>query len=95
MRKIGFLFIIIFCLFVCKNNSFRISLEGEIKGLINDIFYLYGIDVLYDCIDMIYVEKGKFSYNFNIDFIVIDILIIVVFLINGYVEYFVFLDKGN
>ncbi len=33
MRKIGLLFITIFCLLACKNNSSRISLEGEIKGL--------------------------------------------------------------
>ena len=54
MRKIGLLFITIFCLLACKNNSSRISLEGEIKGLTNDTLYLYGTDALYDRIDTIY-----------------------------------------
>ena len=95
MRKIGLLFITIFCLLACKNNSSRISLEGEIKGLTNDTLYLYGTDALYDRIDTIYAEKGKFSYNLNIDSTVIDTLTTAVLLINGHVEYPVFLDKGN
>lgn len=95
MRKIGLLFITIFCLLACKNNSSRISLEGEIRGLTNDTLYLYGTDALYDRIDTIYAEKGKFSYNLNIDSTVIDTLTTAVLLINGHVEYPVFLDKGN
>ena len=90
MRKIGLLFITIFCLLACKNNSSRISLEGEIKGLTNDTLYLYGTDALYDRIDTIYAEKGKFSYNLNIDSTVIDTLTTAVLLINGHVEYPVF-----
>ena len=95
MRKIGLLFITIFCLLACKNKSSRISLKGEIKGLTNDTLYLYGTDALYDRIDTIYAEKGKFSYNLNIDSTVIDTLTTAVLLINGHVEYPVFLDKGN
>ena len=70
-------------------------MEGEIKGLTNDTLYLYGTDALYDRIDTIYAEKGKFSYNLNIDSTVIDTLTTAVLLINGHVEYPVFLDKGN
>ena len=61
----------------------------------NDTLYLYGTDALYDRIDTIYAEKGKFSYNLNIDSTVIDTLTTAVLLINGHVEYPVFLDKGN
>ena len=84
MRKIGLLFITIFCLLACKNNSSRISLEGEIKGLTNDTLYLYGTDALYDRIDTIYADKGKFSYNLNIDSTVIDTLTTAVLQINGH-----------
>lgn len=76
-----------------QNNSSRISLEGEIKGLTNDTLYLYGTDALYDRIDTIYAEKGKFSYNLNIDSTVIDTLTTAVLLINGHVEYPVFWIK--
>lgn len=95
MRKIGILFITVFCLFACKSNSTQISLEGELKGLTNDTLYLYGTDALYDRIDTIYAQEGKFSYNLNVDSTVIDTLTATVLLINGNVEYPLFLDKGN
>lgn len=95
MRKIGLLFVSIFCLLACDNNPYKISLEGEIKGLTNDTLYLYGTDALYDRIDTIYAEKGKFSYNFNTDSTEIDTLVSATLLINGHVEYPVFLEKGN
>ena len=95
MRKIGILFITVFCLFACKSNSTQIGLEGELKGLTNDTLYLYGTDALYDRIDTIYAQEGKFSYNLNVDSTVIDTLTATVLLINGNVEYPLFLDKGN
>ena len=95
MRKIGILFITVFCLVACKSTSTQISLEGELKGLTNDTLYLYGTDALYDRIDTIYAQEGKFSYNLNVDSTVIDTLTATVLLINGNVEYPLFLDKGN
>ena len=95
MRKIGILFITVFYLFACKSNSTQISLEGELKGLTNDTLYLYGTDALYDRIDTIYAQEGKFNYNLNVDSTVIDTLTATVLLINGNVEYPLFLDKGN
>ena len=76
-----------------QKQQFQDQLEGEIKGLTNDTLYLYGTDALYDRIDTIYAEKGKFSYNLNIDSTVIDTLTTAVLLINGHVEYPVFWIK--
>lgn len=90
MKKYSILLIIIVSLSGCKKASNAASITGEIKGLGNDTIYLYGTDGLYDRIDTIYVEGGKFSHTANVDTITP-----VTLLFKDQTEYPVFLDKGN
>lgn len=90
MRKFGFLFIIVAGLLGCKSDPKQALLEGEIKGLVNDTVYLYAVDGIYEKMDTIYAQSGKFSSTINIDTLTAATL-----LFNNRTEYPVFIDKGE
>lgn len=66
------------------------TVSGEIKGLGNDTLYLYGTDRMYNRIDTIYVENGKFSISLPI-----DTLISASLLLNDGNTFPLFLNKGE
>lgn len=65
-------------------------LSGEIKGIGTDTLYIYGMDRLYDRMDTLPVNNGKFSASLAIDTLVGTWLL----LGNG-TEYPLFLNKGD
>ena len=47
-----------------------VSLTGEIKGLGNDTIYLYGADNMYNTMDTLPVNNGKFAATLKPDTLV-------------------------
>lgn len=90
MKKINILLLLILCLTGCRKNAETTIISGEIKGLGNDTIYLYGLEGLYERIDTIYVNDGKFSFAMEVDTVTSAML-----LFNDQTEYPVFLDKNN
>lgn len=89
MKNYSILFILILCLSGCRKSS-QVTISGVIEGLKNDTIYIYGIDGVYDRIDTIYAQGGKFSQRIKIDTVTSAVL-----LLNKQIEYPIFLEKGN
>lgn len=66
------------------------SLSGEIKGLGNDTLYIYGTDKMYDRMDTLPAENGRFSKTLST-----DTLAAVWLLFSNGNRYPLFIDKGN
>lgn len=66
MKKVIFL-LSLFVFFSCKKEMDQSRIQGVIDGLTTDTIYLYGIEDLYDRVDTVFLEEGKFSVNLPID----------------------------
>ena len=66
MKKIVFL-LSLFIFFSCKKEMEQSRIQGVIEGLTTDTIYLYGIEDLYDRVDTVFLEAGKFSVDLPID----------------------------
>ncbi|WP_294629904.1 TlpA disulfide reductase family protein [uncultured Bacteroides sp.] len=90
MKKSTILILIITALSGCSKPSKEATIIGEIKGLTTDTLYLYGMDEVFDRIDTIFAEDGKFTYAAPVDTVTSAFL-----LINNRTEYPLFIDKSN
>lgn len=91
MKNIYFAFFLLIILSACDGKrSDTVSLSGEIKGLGNDTIYIYGADEMYDHMDTLLVENGKFSKILSPDTLVAAWL-----LFSDGTQYPFFMDKGN
>ncbi len=91
MKNIYLIYSLIIILSACGGKeSGTVSLSGEIKGLGNDTIYIYGTDEMYDRMDTLLVENGKFSKTLSPDTLVAAWL-----LFGDGTQYPFFMDKGN
>ena len=92
MKKIYLAYLLLIALLsACGGkNEHTAFLSGEIKGIGTDTLYIYGMDRLYDRMDTLPVNNGKFSASLAIDTLVGTWLL----LGNG-TEYPLFLNKGD
>ena len=72
MKNISLAYFLIIILSACGGgeNPNTAELSGEIKGLGNDTIYIYGTDNMYDRVDTLIVENGKFSKTLSPDTLV-------------------------
>ena len=91
MKNIYLAYFLIIMLSACGGKSSdTVSLSGEIKGLGNDTLYIYGADEMYDRMDTLPVENGKFSKTLSPDTLVAAWL-----LFSDGSRYPFFMDKGD
>ena len=92
MKNISLAYFLIIILSACGGgeNPNTAELSGEIKGLGNDTIYIYGTDNMYDRVDTLIVENGKFSKTLSPDTLVAARLLFG----NGSL-YPLFMDKGD
>lgn len=90
MRNIGVLCILLVSFYGCKRVSDVVTIQGEIKGLTNDVILLYSNDERKDFVEKIVVEEGKFLHTMLVDTLTEAILVF-----NHQQSYPVYLDKGN
>ena len=53
--------------FSCNKELEQSRIQGHIEGLTTDTLYLYGVEDLYDQVDTVFLEGGKFSIDLPID----------------------------
>lgn len=91
MKNIYLAYFLIIMLSACGGKSSdTVSLSGEIKSLGNDTLYIYGADEMYDRMDTLPVENGKFSKTLSPDTLVAAWL-----LFSDGSRYPFFMDKGD
>ncbi|NLZ72864.1 MAG: AhpC/TSA family protein [Bacteroidales bacterium] len=66
MKKSG-LILFLFMFFSCNKELEQSRIQGHIDGLSTDTLYLYGVEDLYDRVDTVFLEGGKFSIDLPID----------------------------
>ena len=91
MKNIYLAYFLIIMLSACGGKSSdTVSLSGEIKGLGNDTLYIYGADEMYDRMDTLPVENGKFAKTLSPDTLVAAWL-----LFSDGSRYPFYMDKGD
>lgn len=63
MKRIAYIFTLILVLVGCGSRSGNFSLEGRLLNLNQGEFYVYSPDGVFDGIDTIKVEGGRFTYE--------------------------------
>ena len=67
MKRLLYIGIMLLCLCSCKDKANVFVLEGHISSLTHDTIYIYGADELYDRIDTVTTQDGKFRYTTTLD----------------------------
>lgn len=87
MKKLP-LILFLFLFFSCNRELEQSRIRGHIEGLTTDTIYLYGIEDLYDRVDTVFLEEGKFSVD-----LAIDTLTLLRMVIRDSLEYPLFIGK--
>lgn len=91
MKNIYLIYFLLILLSACGSKPTNsVSLTGEIDGLDNDTLYIYGTDKMYNRMDTLIVEKGKFSAILSVDTLVSTWL-----QFSDGTEYPLYLNKGD